>query len=94
MTEIKLDDDGKKGRFTLYVDSTEAGELTFTWAGSDKFIIDHTLTKEEFGGRGYARQLVHKAVDYAREKGVKILPLCPYAKNVIERDPELHDVLN
>lgn len=94
MTEIKLDDDGKKGRFTIFEDDTEAGELTFTWAGNDKFIIDHTLTKEEFGGRGFAKRLVHNAVEYAREKEVKIIPLCPYAKSVIERDSSLQDILS
>jgi hypothetical protein len=30
-------------------------------------------------------QLVKKAVDYAREKQIKIMPLCPFAKSVFDK---------
>lgn len=94
MIEIKREDDGAKGRFVIYEDGKEAGEMTFTWPGKDKFIIDHTETKKEFGGKGYAKKLVMAGVAFAREKGVKIIPLCPYAKSVFDRDESLKYVLN
>ena len=33
------------------------------------------------------------AVEFARERSIRILPLCPFAKSVFERVPELQDVL-
>tara|TARA_R110002073_G_scaffold279026_1_gene443014 strand:+ start:277642 stop:277755 length:114 start_codon:yes stop_codon:yes gene_type:complete len=36
---------------------------------------------------------VLKAVEFAREKGLKILPLCPFAKKVFNTTDELNDVL-
>ena len=93
MTKIVLEDNGKKGRFVIYDNNEEAGEMTFTWAGKEKFIIDHTEVNDKFGGKGYAKQLVMAGVDCARENGLKIIPLCPYAKMRFDRDESLRDVL-
>lgn len=90
---IKREDNGKKGRFVIYSNDEFAGEMTFTWAGKDKFIIDHTGVEEKFGGKGYAKQLVMAGVEYARENNLKIIPLCPYAKSRFDRDQSIHDVL-
>lgn len=94
MTKIERTDDGKKGRFILYFEDKEAGEMTYTWAGDDKFIIDHTEVKEEYGGRGLAKELVKAGVEFAREKEAKIIPLCPYAKARFDRDESIRDVLS
>lgn len=93
MTRIEKEDNGKKGRFILFYDNKEAGEMTYTWAGDDKFIIDHTEVKEEFNGKGLAKELVMAGVEFARGKEVKIIPLCPYAKSRFDRDQEIRDVL-
>lgn len=92
MTEIKHED-GRKGKFEILVDGTLAGEMTYTWAGDTKFIIDHTEVKEGFEGQGLGKKLVLAAVDFAREKNAKIMPLCPYAKSVFDKSPDLKDIL-
>ncbi|MBY8961743.1 N-acetyltransferase [Flavobacterium sp. D11R37] len=84
-------DDGKKGHFKATEGDTEAGLMTYTWAGDDKFIIDHTEGNPEFKGVGM--KLLDKAVAFAREKNVKIIPLCPFAKKMFERKEEIRDVL-
>lgn len=90
--KIEREDDGKKGRFDLYENGEKAGEMTYTWAGENWFIIDHTEVDEELGGKGFGKQLVMKAVEFARENHLKILPLCPYAKHVFDRNQELQDI--
>lgn len=82
----------RKGRFVLTEEGVYAGELTYTWAGDSKFIIDHTGVEKAFEGKGYARQLVLKAVDYARQEKIKIIPLCPYAKTYFDKTAEIQDV--
>lgn len=93
MIKIEREDNGKKGRFILFYENQEAGEMTYVWTGEDKFIIDHTEVKEEFGGKGLAKKLVMAGVEFAREKEVKIIPLCPYAKARFDRDEGIRDVL-
>ncbi len=44
-------------------------------------------------GRGLGKQLVDKLVDYARNENKLIIPVCPYAKKVLESNPEYQDVL-
>lgn len=94
MTRIERKDDGKKGRFIIYYEGEYAGEMTYTWAGENRFIIDHTEVDEKFGGKGLAKELVMAGVEFAREKNVKIIPLCPYAKARFERDESIRDVLD
>lgn len=93
MIEIKIEDNAKKGRFVLLEEGKEAGEMTFTWAGEQKLIIDHTGIGEEHGGKGYGKMLLAKAVEFAREKDIKVIPLCPFAKAMIDRDPSIQDIL-
>lgn len=93
MIKIEREDNGKKGRFILFYENQEAGEMTYVWTGEDKFIIDHTGVKEEFSGKGLAKKLVMAGVEFAKDKKVKIIPLCPYAKSRFDRDPEIRDVL-
>ena len=92
MTRIEQEDNGKKGRFIVYEKDIFAGEMTYTWAGTTKFIIDHTGVDEKFAGKGLGKQLVMKAVAFARTKGLKIMPLCPFAKKVFDADSSLNDV--
>ena len=94
MTEIKHQNNEKNGVFEIYEDGVKAGEMTYTWAGTDKFIIDHTGVDEAFNGKGYAKQLIYAGVEYAREKGIKIIPLCSFAKITIEKTLQFQDVLS
>ncbi|HMU06696.1 MAG TPA: GNAT family N-acetyltransferase [Kaistella sp.] len=94
MVEIKHTNNESKGVFELYYDGKKAGLMTYSWAGDDKFIIDHTEVDEEYGGKGLGKDLVKAGVEYAREKNVKVIPLCPFAKKVIAKTPEFQDVLS
>jgi predicted GNAT family acetyltransferase len=44
-------------------------------------------------GKSAGKQLVAKAVEFARARGIKIVPLCPFAKSVFDKVPEYRDVL-
>lgn len=90
---IQQADDGKKGAFYIEEDGERIAEMTYVWAGEQKFIIDHTEVSDKLAGKGAGKQLVAKAVEFAREKGVKIMPLCPFANKVFKKTAEYQDVL-
>jgi hypothetical protein len=92
LIKIEREDNGRKGRFVIYDNDEFAGEMTYVWAGTSKFIIDHTGVEGSFSGRGLGRQLVMKAVEYARNNALKILPLCPFAKKVFDKEAGIQDV--
>lgn len=84
----------EKNRFVLLNDEAkEIGEMTWSDAGPDIMIIDHTFVEPEYRGQKLAEKLVINGVELARREGKKIIPLCPYAKKEFERKPEYQDVL-
>jgi uncharacterized protein len=89
---ITLEDGPTGGRCVAVVDGHEA-EMTFSKAGTSRIIIDHTGVPKELGGMGVGVALVKRAVEDARKNGVKIIPLCPFAKAQINKHPEWQDVL-
>lgn len=91
--EITQQNDEKRGAFVASEENKRAGEMTYTWAGETRFIIDHTEVSPEFKGKNVGKQLVMKAVEYARANNLKIMPLCPFAKSVFERNEDIKDVL-
>ncbi|SPL70735.1 GNAT family N-acetyltransferase [Acinetobacter stercoris] len=94
MLEIKHVDDGKKGEFFIGEDGHHLAEMAYTWAGDDKFIIDHTIVSDELRGQGVGRKLLDQTIELARDKNVKIIPLCPFSKSEFEKDASIRDVLN
>jgi len=67
--------------------------MTYTWAGEDRFIIDHTEVEEAYNGKGVGKEMLIKAVEFARENNKKIIPLCPFAKATFQKNEDLQDVL-
>ncbi|MEN2412543.1 GNAT family N-acetyltransferase [Flavobacterium mesophilum] len=91
--EIQQINDTRRGYFEAIEDGKEAGKMTYTWAGDSKFIIDHTEVSPDFNGKGVGKKLVMASVEYARNNNLKIIPLCPFAKSVFDKVPEIRDVL-
>ncbi|MFT6881720.1 MAG: putative GNAT family acetyltransferase, partial [Marinoscillum sp.] len=44
-------------------------------------------------GTGAGKALVYKSVDFAREKHISIIPLCPFARAVFNKEDAIKDVL-
>jgi uncharacterized protein len=82
-----------KGHFSALEDGVELGVLHYSWAGIDKFIIDHTEVKPEAKGKGVGQFLVEEAVKYARANKFQVVPLCPFANAMFKKHKEWKDVL-
>ncbi len=91
--DVLQQDNGKKGKFYILVNGNQEAEMTYTWAGDGRIIIDHTEVSEVLKGKNAGKQMLMKAVTFARESSIKILPLCPFANSVFKKTPEITDVL-
>ncbi|MCA0348843.1 MAG: N-acetyltransferase [Bacteroidetes bacterium] len=91
--EVKLNINDKNGIFYIEVDGKTEAKMTFLFAGDEKIIIDHTEVNPGNNGKGYGKMMVQKAVEFALEKNIKIIPLCPFAKSVFDKTPEFRTVL-
>lgn len=81
-----------KGMFYIEKDDDIIAELTYTINDNNVMTLDHTETEPEYSGEGLASTLVKHSVEYAREKDLKIDPLCEYAAKQFERHEEYREV--
>lgn len=93
MIEVKQQNNEKNGSFEAFIDGNHAGLMTYTWAGEERFIIDHTEVEEAYNGKGVGKEMLVNAVEFARQNNKKIIPLCPFAKATFQKNKDLQDVL-
>ena len=91
--EVKLELTEKNGYFYVVVDGKIEAKMTFIFAGTDKIIIDHTEVNPGNNGKGFGKMMVTQAVEFSRDKNIKIIPLCPFVKSVFDKTDEFKDVL-
>jgi predicted GNAT family acetyltransferase len=84
---------GQKGMFFVMADGQREAEMVYTMPSADKMIIEHTEVGDKLRGKNVGYQLVHTAVEYAREHHMKIIPLCPFANATFKKRSEFSDVL-
>lgn len=61
--------------------------LTYKEKGNSLALL-HTDVPAELEGRGVGGSLARAALEYARERGLKVLPYCPFVAAYIEQHPE------
>ncbi len=91
--EIIIKEQENKGFAMARENNKRAGVMTYSIAGENHIIIDHTEVEPEFKGKSIGKQLLYKIVEMAREKNIKITPLCPFANAMFKKLEEIRDVL-
>lgn len=91
--EITIKEQDSKGFAMAREDNKKAGVMTYSIAGENHIIIDHTEVEPEFKGKSVGKQLLYKIVEMAREKNIKITPLCPFANAMFKKFDDIQDVL-
>ena len=85
-------EDETMGKFFVEQDGELLAEMTYA-KEPGRMIIEHTEVDESLRGQNIGLQLVESGIEYAREQRLKIIPLCKFAKKVIEERAEFQDVL-
>lgn len=53
-----------------------------------RILFTHTEVPYAFRGRGIAGKVVQAGLEYARDHGLTVVPLCSYVSTYIRRHPE------
>lgn len=93
-TTFKHINDSKEGRFVVEVDRKEAGYIQYKWMENGNINANGTLVYDEYREHRLGMPLFDKLIEFAREKGIKIYPTCPFVVKVFSRRPELNDLLD
>lgn len=59
-----------------------------------KIIFTHTKVPSAYEGQGIGSSLVRFALDAARERGLTVVPLCPFFAAYIKKHAEFQDLLD
>ncbi|HVJ02843.1 MAG TPA: GNAT family N-acetyltransferase [Sphingomonas sp.] len=89
MSEVR--DNQERHRFEL----VEEGHLAFAeYELADGVItFTHTIVPSSMQGNGVGSRLVSGALAQVRERGLKVVPRCPFVAAYIARHPEWKDLL-
>ncbi|MBX9460908.1 MAG: N-acetyltransferase [Brevundimonas sp.] len=92
MTELSIRDNAEAHRYELPV-GTELAVVTYNLSGQN-LMITETLVPEALEGRGIASRLAKHVIDDARNRGLLILPVCPFFSAYLQKHPEHADVVH
>jgi hypothetical protein len=80
-------------RYELLVAGSPAGELVYRDRGENVLAFLHTEVDPGQQRRGLGSALVTGALDDARERGFRIVPLCPFVDAFVRRHAEYADLV-
>jgi uncharacterized protein len=89
---IELRDNAAERRYEVRADGELAGFAQYKF-DPGQISFTHTEVDDRFEGRGLAGKLIAFALDDTRERGLAVLPFCPFVKAYIQRHREYADLV-
>lgn len=79
----------------MFVLAAEGGSATLSYAPVNETTVDFqsTYVPHALRGRGVGARLVLVALDWAKERGLRVVPSCWFVSDVIARRPEYRSLL-
>jgi len=74
------------GQFEFHIDGVVA-KIGYKIKG-DKIYLIHTEVPKAIAGRGVASSLAEKVLSDIKQKGLRLIPLCPFIKKYLQRHTE------
>ena len=90
MEEVKIEFKGNKS--VALLGNNEIGVCEFK-DSDEGWVIFHTEVNPNYKGQGIAKRLFDAIVNEARNRKIKIIPECSYAKKVMNRNNDYKDVI-
>ncbi|MFT3901065.1 MAG: GNAT family N-acetyltransferase [Gordonia sp. (in: high G+C Gram-positive bacteria)] len=96
MSDLRVDHQPARERYEAFLDE-DGTEKSIGYVDymtePNTMLLTHTVVHEQFGGRGFAGQLVKYVLDDARANGQQIVPVCSYIQSYVTKHPEYADLV-
>ena len=92
MADIRVVDNPAAGRYEIYVNDVPAGVAAYD-VTDDSLVFTHTKIDDAHEGHGLGAQLISYALEDVRQRGLRVVPKCPFVRQFIEEHPEYADLL-
>jgi predicted GNAT family acetyltransferase len=90
--ELRVADNPDKTRYEILADGEIAGFIDYQLSQNDVAFL-HAETDAHLRRRGIGGRLVQGSLDSARERGLMVLPYCPFVRRWIGEHPEYADLV-
>jgi predicted GNAT family acetyltransferase len=88
---MKLYNNEDEKRYELKIDS-DIAMIEYIKARNEIYLT-HTEVPKELEGRGFGSKLVLYALEDIKEKGLRLVPLCPFVAAYIKKHPEWRELV-
>lgn len=91
---IEVVDAEERSRYEAHAGGEQVGYLAYHRSDEeDVMVLPHAEVSTEHEGRGIGSALAQAALDDARSKGLRVVPICPFVVAYLERHPEYADLV-
>ncbi len=86
LEKLEVTHNAEEQRFETFVDGY-LSKLDYIQDGKN-FVITHVGVSPELRGQGIAGKIVQVGLEYAKERSLRVVPMCSYAAAYIRKHPE------
>ena len=92
-TPYTVRDNAEKNRFEIDLGDGSFAIAEYTLPAG-KIMFTHTEVPPEHEGKGLGTTLIEFALSAARERGLKVIPICPFFAAYMQRHSQVQDLLD
>jgi predicted GNAT family acetyltransferase len=86
LEELEISNNPDEKRFEVWIDG-KLSKLDYIEDG-DTIVMTHVGVHPQHRGGGVAGKITQAALEYAREKSLRVIPMCSYIAAYIRRNPQ------
>lgn len=91
--QLTVRDNPERHRFEINLGDGSFAIAEYTLP-EGKIMFTHTEVPEAHEGQGLGTKLIRFALDAARERGLKVIPICPFFAAYMQEHAEVQDLLD
>ncbi|WKZ36838.1 MAG: GNAT family N-acetyltransferase [Anaerolineales bacterium] len=86
LEELEINNNPAENRFEVFING-ELSKLDYIEDG-DTIVMTHVGVHPDHRGGGVAGRIAQVALEYAKEKSLRVIPMCSYVAAYIRRNPK------
>ena len=90
---LTVRDNPDRNRFEIDLGEGSVAIAEYTLPAG-KIMFTHTEVPEAHEGKGIGTTLIRFALDFARQRGLKVIPICPFFAAYMQKNADVQDLLD
>lgn len=86
LNELEITNNSAENRFEVWIDG-QLSKLDYIEDG-DTIVMTHVGVHPEHRGGGVAGRITQVAMEYAKQRNLRVIPMCSYVASYIRRNPQ------